>query len=675
MARITINGVTVDPLAQSAELASESLVFEDASASNYLLVQTTHVPTAAEKEQLSALGVVIHEYVPDSTYLCGYRPSDLEAVRALPFVAWADVYLQGFKLAPSLRSGRLRPGIAVLAEPLEAAKPRTRTVDVVLHQDVDPSGTDVRERIASAGGVEVGDVRSGRQKVRMTVPEENLTALTSLDEIRHVEEVPDMVLYNSVAGGLLHARVSHNGTDFRGAEQVVAIADTGLDKGSTQDVHPAFQGRVKRLIALGRTGPDRTDDPDGHGTHVAGSVLGNGTSASMGGAIAGTAPEATLVLQSLLDGNGALSGIPTDLQDLFEPPYTEDGARVHTNSWGPVRPSLPYNEQSTEIDQTVWNNKNLVICFAAGNAGRDLGGVGRISPASVSGPAAAKNCLTVGASESERPDIPLTYGELSSSSFPVDPIHDDRQADNSAGMAAFSSRGPTQEGRFSPDLIAPGTSILSTHSRAAKFSTVFGVSDDPDFFFDSGTSMATPLVAGCAAVLRESLVKNGTPDPSAALVKAMLINGADDLPGQYDPTEAGPSPNNNSGFGLVNLEQAIVLPDAGNQAGFADEGPLDQDQERPFTLTVPPGGSHQLKITLVWTDPPGPALQNDLDLIVRAGGQERHGNMGTDTGFDRVNNVEQVRWADIPSGDAQIVVRAHRITQFAQPYAVAWRLS
>ncbi|PNE40263.1 KP-43 peptidase [Streptomyces noursei] len=675
MARITINGVTIDPLVQSEELAGESLVSEDASASNYLLVQTTHVPSAAEKEQLADLGVVIHEYVPDSTYLCGYRPSDLEAVRTLPFVAWADIYLQGFKLAPSLRSGRLRPGIAELAAPVEAAEARTHTIDVVLHQDVDPSTAGVQERIAQAAGVGAGGVQPGRRKVRMTVPEENLTALISLDEIQQVEEVPDMVLYNSVAGKLLNARVSHNGTAFRGEGQVVAIADTGLDTGSAQDVHPAFQGRVKRLIALGRTAPDQADDPNGHGTHVAGSVLGDGTSSTMGGSIAGTAPAATLVLQSLLDDNGGLGGIPTDLQDLFEPPYTEDEARVHTNSWGPTLPGLPYNQQSAEIDQMVWDNKNLVICFAAGNAGRDQGRTGQISPASVSGPAAAKNCLTVGASESLRPDIPLTYGQLSSLSFPVNPIHDDRQADHPEGMAAFSSRGPTQEGRFAPDFVAPGTSILSTHSRAAKFSTVFGVSDDPAFFFDSGTSMATPLIAGCAAVLREALVKNGTPDPSAALVKALLINGADDLPGQYTPTEAGPSPNNNSGFGLVNLEQAVVLPDDGGQAGFTDEDALAQDEERPFTVPVPQGDGHQLKVTLVWTDPPGPALQNDLDLIVRAGGQERHGNMGTDPGFDRVNNVEQVRWADIPAGDAQIVVRAHRITQFAQPYAVAWRLA
>ena len=69
-------------------------------------------------------------------------------------------------------------------------------------------------------------------------------------------------------------------------------------------------------------------------------------------------------------------------------------------------------------------------------------------------------------------------------------------------------------------------------------------------------------------------------------------------------------------------------------------------------------------------------LQNDLDLIVRAeNGQERHGNMGTSTNFDRKNNVEQIVWTNMPPGTAKIIIRAFRITQFPQPYAYAWRLS
>ncbi|MGW9497921.1 S8 family serine peptidase [Streptomyces prasinus] len=679
MARITINGVTVDPLAQRNELADASLIAEDASRSNYVLVQTDHVLSAEEKAQLTQLGVVIHEYVPENTYLCGYRPSDLDVVRDLPFVTWADVYLDGFKIAPSLRGEGLRPDISLLRAPADALASGTRTVDIVLHDDVDPGSYEVRQRIAVAAGLSPDDLRPARDKLRVEVPEESLAALTAVDEVRQVEEVPARRLYNSVARPILHADVVVDGTPQQGEGQVVAVADTGFDLGSTTNAHSAFAGRIARLYALGR--PSRADDPDGHGTHVAGSVLGNAASAAMGGAVQGTAPRATLVLQSLLDRSGGLGGIPVDLRDLFTPPYDDDGARVHTNSWGSTVPGLPYDRSAFEIDDMVWRNQDLVICFAAGNDGNDRDRDGRVNLGDIGSEGTAKNCITVGASESDRPGIRSTYGRLWGRNFPVNPIRDDRQADNPDGMAAFSNRGPTPEGRIKPDVVGPGTSILSALSRAAASipGDPFGASADPKFFFLSGTSMATPLVAGCVAVLRETLVKHGTPRPSAALVKAMLINGAVELPGQYTPSESGPSPNNDSGFGRVDLSRSVVLPGDGEHAGFHESGPLDQDAQELLRIRIPErdgGPEPTFKITLVWTDPPGAALQNDLDLVVRtADGRERHGNMGTSAGFDRTNNVEQVRWDGIPAGDVEVVVHAHRITRFPQPCAFAWRIS
>jgi serine protease AprX len=415
----------------------------------------------------------------------------------------------------------------------------------------------------------------------------------------------------------------------------------------------------------------------------------------MGGAIQGTARHARLVLQSTLDSGGGLGGIPTDLHDLFQPPYDSDGARVHTNSWGATTPGIVYDASAREIDDFVWNHPDLVICFAAGNDGIDANANGVVDAGSVGSQSAAKNCITVGASESDRPDFEPSYGTYWPSDFPADPIKSDRQADDADGMVAFSSRGPTKEKRFKPDVVAPGTCILSTLSRAvASPSTDFGTSSDPLFFFDSGTSMATPLVAGCAAVLRETLVKNGMSNPSAALVKALLVNGAVRLPGQYTPTEAGSSPNSNSGWGRVDLAGSVIIPGPNGDAGFGEGGPLfKQGDSDTIDIDIPKGpprheGSAEpedvaptavgatFKITLVWSDPPGAALQNDLDLIVRAAnGAERHGNMGTSKKFDRGNNVEQVLWTNMPPGPAKITIRAFRITNFPQPYAYAWRLS
>jgi subtilisin family serine protease len=90
----------------------------------------------------------------------------------------------------------------------------------------------------------------------------------------------------------------------------------------------------------------------------------------------------------------------------------------------------------------------------------------------------------------------------------------------------YSSRGPTRDHRIKPDVVAPGSTILSAKSRLATANPRWGPSPDGDYMFDAGTSMATPLVAGCAAVVRESFrVRRGV-QPSAALVKAMLVNGA-----------------------------------------------------------------------------------------------------------------------------------------------------
>jgi hypothetical protein len=384
-----------------------------------------------------------------------------------------------------------------------------------------------------------------------------------------------------------------------------------------------------------------------------------------------------------------------DLKELFEPPYANDGARIHTNSWGDVTPGLPYNTSSAEIDEFIWTHPDMTICWAAGNDGTDGNSNGVVDAGSIGSESAAKNCITVGASESNRPRFTPTYGQYWLSRYPADPMNSDRQADNPDGLVALSSRGPTKEGRIKPDIVAPGSCILSPLSRAVAIApTTYGVSTDPLFFFLSGTSMATPLVAGCVAVLRQTLVENGAANPSAALLKALLINGAVEMPGQYFPSETGQSPNNNSGFGRVDLAHSVMLLASTPDAGFGEGGPLDQGDEDTITVNIPqrmPGdndddegargatsvaSSVTLTVTLVWSDPPGAALQNDLDLIVRTvNGEERHGNVGTSASFDRRNNVEKVEWTGVPPGRTDIAIRAFRITNYPQPYAYAWRIS
>jgi serine protease AprX len=677
VAKITINGITVDPIAQAHAMTAASLIVEDAKGSDYLLIQTKGPLDADQKKSLVDLGVKLLEYVPESTYIANYKPDDLAKIRALPYVAWANSYLRGFKLAPALltTTGELTSAnLMTAAPPSNFPIHQPRLVDVVLHTGVSPDS--VRDKIANAAHLSPRGLTAGNHKFRLTVQQRYLKDVAAIDEIRHIEDVVPLKLYNSEARKILAVRDNAGGPcRFLGDGQLVAIGDTGFDMGSTTDVHPAFTGRVVKLYALGR--PGDASDPDGHGTHVAGSVLGDGNSPTMRGVIQGTAPKANLLLQSLLDANGDLGGIPTDLHDLFNDPYTVDGARVHTNSWGSTVGDGTYDANARELDLFVWDHRDLVVCFAAGNGGQDSSQTGHIDPGSVGAPSTAKNCITVGATENNRPAIDLHYDIFG---FPANPFASDLVADNPEGMAAFSGRGLTTESRIKPDVVAPGTAILSTLSRAvASPSTDWGVSSDPAFFFDGGTSMATPLVAGSVALVREFLLKDhGNSTPSAALVKALLINGADQITGQYSPPEVGNIPDISQGFGRVNVLATVGPYDAGTTVTFQDEATLlDTNQEESISVTIPAGAS-QLKVTLVWTDAAGEALQNDLDLTVTtADGQERHGNVpASSSNFDRTNNVEQIVFPGPASGNATINVRAFRVTSTpAQSYALVVRIS
>ena len=667
MAKITINGVTLDPATQGAALAATGLAAASAEDSDYILVQTRGPVPQDEVERLEALGVEFLEYVPESTYICRFPGDSLKAVRASPSVVWANVYLKGFKVAPRLRgSGAATADLLSPASLAAGPGEPALSVDVVFQRGVKAASQ--RKAVAKAAGVDPAVLDVGTDKIRVTVRRDRLDEIAKLDAVRHVEPVARMSIHNNVARGIVRAGPTVAGAGpFEGDGEIVAICDTGID-----DAHPAFTGRIRRRFALGRPGtgpanPARTDDPHGHGTHVAGSAAGDGNSTSMGGAIRGTAPRAEIVMQSAYRSPEAvLGGLPADLARLFAPPYTE-GARVHSNSWGSTDPTDHgiYESNARALDTFVWEHRDLVVVVAAGNDGVDRDQNGLVDAGSITPPATARNCISVGASESVRPAVATTYGTLRPTGLPKPPITSDRIANDAEGMAAFSSRGPTADTRLKPDIVAPGTSILSARSSLVLApNPLWGASSDAKWMFDSGTSMATPLVAGACAAIRQFAKSRGVAAPSAALVKALVINGAHPLAGQYIPSEAGPAPSISQGFGRLDLAAAVGAD--GSSLEFRDEqSELQTGGAEERTVQVPAGAT-RLRVTLVWTDWPGETLQNDLDLaVIAAGGQERHGNAPVGGAqFDRVNNVEQVDWPAPPTGACRI--RRPRIPRVPQ---------
>jgi subtilisin family serine protease len=333
MSLITINGNSLDPVGHAPVIRSLGLEAEDASESDYILIQTSAPFSPEQNQQLEVLGVDIQSYVSENAYLCGYKNTDLAAVRALPFITWANVYLKEFKVASDLKQRTTSALSALRIQDDETASRTRKTVDICFHDDVDPSADSVKAAIVAAAHVDETALEMGEHKVRLEVEERNLSSLASIDAVRAIQQVHKATLFNNKALSVLNAHVVINATEFKGHKQVIAVADTGFDEGKTQSRHPAFQNtHVAKLYGLGRVG--KTDDPNGHGTHVCGSVLGSGVSKVTGDVIEGVAPQATLVVQSVIDKRGGLGGIPVDLTKLFAPPYLDDGARVHTNSWG-----------------------------------------------------------------------------------------------------------------------------------------------------------------------------------------------------------------------------------------------------------------------------------------------------------------------------------------------------
>lgn len=296
------------------------------------------------------------------------------------------------------------------------------------------------------------------------------------------------------------------------------------------------------------------------------------------------------------------------------------------------------------------------------------------------GDAAAKNCITVGAIGTPRPNNGF---EATTDGHVITGIEQ---------IADFSSRGPTlptdSEGneagsRIKPDLVAPGVAILSTASQTLPDNdperTTYGKPPSHEWIYMTGTSMATPLAAGCVAVLRQAFKReNNNAEPSAALVKAFLMNRAVPLKGSQLPFR----PDGQQRHGRVDLESSVRMTASSASAGFRDAGKSDalgvDGEWTSTTVTVPAGAT--LNATLAYPDPPGGKLQNDLNLIVEAGdGSKRYGNMGDDAGLDNVNNVEKVTWQGVPGGSARISVKVAGLTEVekdgsdpTQEYAVVW---
>jgi subtilisin family serine protease len=614
---------TIDPQQQPSTFALENAVVTD------YVVQFEKPLTLADKSALQAAGVVIFRYLPDDALIVRASLATLNKVHTVTPVRATIPYRGWMKLNERL------PTLSIFST--------GRAAQVLVSTFTD---ADAQNILATApAGVRV--LQASGRLLALQVPEAEIQTLSVMTGVEYVQpldpvQILDLRLTDDDPGKENPPQPEPNGDykdltgfetgtkvmnfdsiwaqGYRGQNQVVAMADTGVDMGAMDTVTLDLREAIKAGIVFG-IGAKTWEDPMGHGTHVAGSVLGRGTAS--GGLLKGGANQASLVVESLWSPIIDNLTVPPKMNQLFSAAY-DQGARVHTNSWGSARAFGEYDSMAQQVDEFMFNHPDFLVVFAAGNSGADLDKDGRIDPNSIGSPGTAKDTLTVGASENlvANGGLQKTVGEFrqAKEEWPVEPIWSSKISDNTNGVAMFSSRGPTKDGRLKPEIVAPGTNILSVRSHHPEAEALWGAYNK-DYVWSGGTSMATPLTSGAAAVTRQVLMeKFKIANPSAALVKATLMHTAKDMyPGQYGEGTATQElathrPNSDEGYGRVDMGRLAALT---NSTVFVDAA-VGQDQVYTHTIQVT---GHGLLVNLVYTDAPGTpgaaqALVNDLSLTV-----------------------------------------------------------
>ncbi|MES3037184.1 MAG: S8 family serine peptidase [Bdellovibrionota bacterium] len=674
---LQFNRGAIDPLAQVQGFSVQSH-----RTANEYVVQFKNKIQIQDRLNLKAAGIRVLRYLPDDAFIIRASASQREALAQNSLVRvvvpMPTVHKVSKDLVPSVfnRSQKINLLVSawtptdrnILASTLKNSSANFQVVSTGHRTVLVETTMNEIANIAATSGVEFVQPHYEMKTMLFDAGAEAPREITF-----GAGDYTDMTGSESGTKVMNFAKAYELGLTGKG--QVVAMADTGLDSGDAATLHADVKGAFADGQIFGSFSKS-WEDSNGHGSHVAGSILGNGSQSN--GAIKGGAYDSRIVVQSLWNSLFSSLNLPKDLNDLFKPAYAK-GARVHSNSWGSTAGFGAYDVNAQEVDEFMYNNPQLLIIFAAGNNGVDANGDGKIDSGNISSPGTAKNVLTVGASE----NLELTRSKQTPKDFsnwekrwPAEPISSSKISDNVNGLAMFSSRGPTNDGRVKPDVVAPGTNILSVHSQVPG-AKLWG--DYNQFYgWAGGTSMATPLTAGAAAVTRQYLSeKFRMTEPSAALVKAVLMVTAFDIyPGQYGEGTSVQEitqrrPGNEEGMGRIDVASIVTIDQQGNVAD--EKVGVGTDEEKSYDLNLTADGL--LEFQLMYTDAPGSpsakaALVNDLDVSI----VDQLGAVIAQ-GTDRVNNHEYVK-QQLKAGQYKLKIKGFKVPSGVngkQPFAFAYK--
>lgn len=617
----------------------------------HLLVQFYQLPDDSERAALAAAGVELLDYVPDNAWFAAvYSEIDLNQP---PFhlISWAGPILPQDKISPALSTG----GVADWSLEDDGSVKLT----VLFFKDVEKE--EINSLLERYQADHINDNGSTSYVARFS-DDSVIADLANEDIVQWIDNGPaPMRLRDNKR--MQNRQMNFKNDGARDATRVNALQNAvpaangsgvrlGVFDGGVDPNHPDFAGRLT-------VDPNHSAPSESHGTHVAGTMAGDGSNSINNN---GTANQwrgvATGAQIFSYDNNTNTAGL--DVIQSHQGAIQTDNIDVSSNSWGGFFTSQNcdthnnYSGTARELDRIASGeayNRGIVVSVASSNfrAG-DSDDQNEIAPicnfngapdyinyTSLSDAGSAKNILSVGATQKNQTDQ----------------------------MADFSSWGPTRDGRVKPDIVAPGVGITSTAPGGG-------------YITQSGTSMATPHISGIAGlVIQRYRTVFNTQTLQPATVRAILIQTARDL--QANHVYYTPGPDFASGYGIADA-QAAYNAIAANRVleRTVANGATDQ-------LTINVGENQaELKVTLVWDDPvaalnAATQLVNNLDLeLVAPNGDVQQpwvldpnnpANAAT-RGVDNLNNVEQVLVQNPAAGTWQLRVRGTNVPSGPQRFSL-----
>ena len=540
------------------------------------------------RSRLQSAGAEIVSYIPNNAYLVR---ASAAAVTRLASAAGTGAILP-YEPYYKIKSALLP--LAVEQKPLPVGN---QSINVVMFagaseatlQALKDAGAEVVSRFDSPFG----------PAVRLHAPGADLAAMAGLPGVQCIEPAAPRVRANDLSrsrtGVAVDPQTNGNYLGLSGSNILVGVNDTGVDES-----HPGLQGRVISDTAAGLT------DPDGHGTHVAGTIAGSGemsdTVTNAQGSpfpytntqFRGVAPAARIFTMT------ASSELGPDVSDRY---LQEVSARtnifISNNSWV-YQDKSDYDLAAASYDAavrdalpTVPGSQPVLFVFPSGNKGNGgFTGSGGTED-TVESPGTAKNVITVGAVELPRgiTNEVVISGETNTLWLPI--------SDSDNQIAAFSGRGNVgvgiegEFGRFKPDVVAPGTVVISARSAQAPSNQVF-VAHSRQFYrnllLNPGESFINPvfLPDSTLTFTIRALRNPASPVPFPQLplyVSSTVLPSSTnyDILGTNVVTVDNPSPVGTDWFySLVNITSNKVVFDFVTDVTITNaEGTLD-DELKPF---------------------------------------------------------------------------------------------